>query len=96
MSVMGSQLEIDLDPEGSETVVPRHTGQTGTGCFHLHDHSILETTLDGGRQGPLFVSHLSTAAAMDAEGRTNHIMPLKASKILQKNAYHSRNLCLVC
>ena len=31
MSVMGSQLEIDLDPEGSETVVPRHTGQTGTG-----------------------------------------------------------------
>ena len=50
MSVMGSQLEIDLDPEGSETIVPRHTGQTGTGCFHLHDHSILET-LDADRQG---------------------------------------------
>ena len=70
MSVMGSQLEIDLDPEGSETIVPRHTGQTGTGCFHLHDHSILET-LDADRQGPLFVSDLSTAAVMDAEGRTH-------------------------
>ena len=71
MSVMGSQLEIDLDPEGSETIVPRHTGQTGTGCFHLHDHSILETLEAGDRQGPLFVSHLSTAAAMDAEGRVH-------------------------
>ena len=79
MSVMGSQLEIDLDPEGSETVVPRHTGQTGTGCFHLHDHSILETTLDGGRQGPLFVSHLSTAAAMDAEGRTRDLLGFQNS-----------------
>ena len=74
MSVMGSQLEIDLDPEGSETIVPRHTGQTGTGCFHLHDHSILETFDAAGRQGPLFVSELSTAAAMDAEGRTHSLI----------------------
>ena len=31
MSVMGSQLEIDMDPDGDLTVVPRHQGQTGTG-----------------------------------------------------------------
>ncbi len=42
MSVMGSQLEIDMDPEGEAAVVPRHQGMTGTGCFHLHDHSMIE------------------------------------------------------
>ena len=42
MSVMGSQLEIDMDPEGEAAVVPKHQGMTGTGCFHLHDHTIAE------------------------------------------------------
>lgn len=52
MSVMGSQLEIDMDPDGDLTVVPRHTGQTGTGCYRLHDHQIYDPHL--GRQGPLY------------------------------------------
>lgn len=52
MSVMGSQLEIDMDPEGDLTVVPRHHGQTGTGCYRLHDHRIGETNHGG--QGPTF------------------------------------------
>ncbi|CAB4064090.1 KCNB1 [Lepeophtheirus salmonis] len=33
MSVMGSQLEIDMDPEGDAAVIPRHQGHTGTGCY---------------------------------------------------------------
>lgn len=43
MSVMGSQLEIDMDPDGDLTVVPRHQGQTGTGCYKLHDHRIYDS-----------------------------------------------------
>lgn len=43
MSVLGSQLEIDLDPDGDMTVVPRHVGNTGTGCYKLHDHTIRDT-----------------------------------------------------
>ena len=43
MSVLGSQLEIDLDPDGDMTVVPRHVGNTGTGCYKLHDHGIRDT-----------------------------------------------------
>ena len=38
MSVLGSQLEIDIDPEGEATIMPRHLGNTGTGCFKLHDN----------------------------------------------------------
>jgi hypothetical protein len=37
---MGSALEIDLDPDSDLHVVPRHQGQTGTGCYKLHDHRI--------------------------------------------------------
>ncbi len=40
MSVLGSQLEIDMDPEGDAAVIPRHQGNTGTGCYKLHDHHI--------------------------------------------------------
>ena len=43
MSVLGSQLEIDIDPEGEATIMPRHLGNTGTGCFKLHDHRFVET-----------------------------------------------------
>ena len=43
MSVMGSQLEIDMDPDGDLTVVPRHQGQTGTGCYKLHDHKLVDS-----------------------------------------------------
>ena len=43
MSVLGSQLEIDIDPEGEATILPRHLGNTGTGCFKLHDHRFVET-----------------------------------------------------
>ena len=45
MSVLGSQLEIDLDPDDTTmvSVVPRHVGNTGTGCFKLHDHGIRDT-----------------------------------------------------
>lgn len=43
MSVLGSQLEIDLDPDGDVTIVPRHVGNTGTGCYKLHDHTIRDT-----------------------------------------------------
>ena len=43
MSVLGSQLEIDMDPEGEAAVIPRHVGNTGTGCYKLHDHRISET-----------------------------------------------------
>ena len=43
MSVLGSQLEIDIDPEGEATIMPRHLGNTGTGCFKLHDHRYAET-----------------------------------------------------
>ena len=43
MSVLGSQLEIDIDPEGEATIMPRHLGNTGTGCFKLHDHRFIET-----------------------------------------------------
>lgn len=43
MSVLGSQLEIDLDPDGELTVVPRHVGNTGTGCYKMHDHTIRDT-----------------------------------------------------
>ena len=42
MSVLGSQLEIDIDPEGEATIMPRHLGNTGTGCFKLHDHRFIE------------------------------------------------------
>ncbi|XP_040567546.1 uncharacterized protein [Lepeophtheirus salmonis] len=43
MSVMGSQLEIDMDPEGDAAVIPRHQGHTGTGCYRLYDHRLDET-----------------------------------------------------
>ena len=43
MSVLGSQLEIDIDPEGEATIMPCHLGNTGTGCFKLHDHRFVET-----------------------------------------------------
>merc|ERR1712020_680342 len=43
MSVLGSQPEIDIDPEGEATIMPRHLGNTGTGCFKLHDHRFVET-----------------------------------------------------
>ena len=43
MSVLGSQLEIDMDPEGEATIVPRHQGNTGTGCYRLFDHDIEDT-----------------------------------------------------
>ena len=43
MSVLGSALEIDLDPDGDLTCVPRHVGNTGTGCFRMHDHTIRDT-----------------------------------------------------
>jgi hypothetical protein len=60
---MGSQLEIDIDPEGEAAVLPRHQGNTGTGCFLLHDHAIKESNIE--RKGPLYVSKLSTAAVLD-------------------------------
>ena len=43
MSVLGSQLEIDMDPEGEAAIVPRHQGNTGTGCYKLYDHDIEDT-----------------------------------------------------
>ena len=43
MSVLGSQLEIDMDPEGEAAIVPRHQGNTGTGCYRLFDHDIEDT-----------------------------------------------------
>ena len=43
MSVLGSQLEIDMDPEGEAAVIPRHVGNTGTGCYKMHDHRMTET-----------------------------------------------------
>ena len=43
MSVLGSQLEIDIDPEGEAVVMPRHIGNTGTGCYKLHDHRYRNT-----------------------------------------------------
>jgi hypothetical protein len=43
MSILGSQLEIDMDPEGEATVIPLHTGNTGTGCYKMHDHTIRDT-----------------------------------------------------
>ena len=43
MSVLGSQLEIDMDPEGEAAILPRHQGNTGTGCYKLYDHDIEET-----------------------------------------------------
>ena len=54
MSVMGSQLEIDMDPDGDLTVVPRHTGQTGTGCYRLHDHQIYDPSHN--RLGPVYAN----------------------------------------
>ena len=54
MSVMGSQLEIDMDPDGDLTVVPRHQGQTGTGCYKLHDHRIYDAVATSGGTGPGF------------------------------------------
>ena len=49
MSVLGSQLEIDMDPEGEAAVIPRHVGNTGTGCYKLHDHRITQVTQILGR-----------------------------------------------
>ena len=48
MSVLGSQLEIDLDPEGECVIFAgqRHVGNTGTGCYKLHDHRIKDTKKD--------------------------------------------------
>ena len=58
MSVMGSQLEIDMDPEGDLTVVPRHVGNTGTGCYKLHDHRIAAAKT----KANMYVAPLSTGA----------------------------------
>ena len=45
MSVLGSQLEMDLDPEGECVIFngQRHIGSTGTGCYKLHDRKIKDT-----------------------------------------------------
>ena len=44
MSVMGSALEIDMDPDGDVLQgTSRHVGNTGTGCFRMHDHTIKDT-----------------------------------------------------
>ena len=44
MSVMGSALEIDMDPDGDVLQgTSRHVGNTGTGCFRMHDHLINDT-----------------------------------------------------
>ena len=65
MSVMGSQLEIDMDPDGDLTVVPRHTGQTGTGCYRLHDHQIYEPAIH--RLGPVY-ANLPAGSGEEPEG----------------------------
>ncbi len=66
MSVMGSQLEIDMDPDGDLTVVPRHQGQTGTGCYKLHDHQIFDPRV--GRLGPVYGAEYPEEGEEEEEG----------------------------
>ena len=40
MSVLGSQVDVDID-ESVPDPVPKHQGHTGTGCYKLHDHEFL-------------------------------------------------------
>jgi len=40
MSVLGSQVDVDMD-ESVPDPVPKHQGHTGTGCYKLHDHEFL-------------------------------------------------------
>jgi len=41
MSVLGSQVDVDMD-ESVPDPVPKHQGHTGTGCYKLHDHEFLK------------------------------------------------------
>ena len=68
MSVMGSQLEIDMDPDGDLTIVPRHHGQTGTGCYNLHDHNFPESSAREHRTGPLYIDPQSMVLAPADKG----------------------------
>ena len=67
MSVMGSQLEIDMDPDGDLTVVPRHQGQTGTGCYKLHEHQIFDPRV--GRLGPMYGATYPNEADEPEDGK---------------------------
>ena len=40
MSVLGSQVDVDMD-ESVPDPVPQHQGHTGTGCYKLHDHEFM-------------------------------------------------------
>ena len=40
MSVLGSQVDVDMD-ESVPDPVPKHQGHTGTGCYKLHDHEFM-------------------------------------------------------
>ena len=51
MSVLGSQVDVDMD-ESVPDPVPKHQGHTGTGCYKLHDHEFLRPRhRPGGRGG---------------------------------------------
>ena len=41
MSVLGSQVDVDMEECGPDPV-PKHQGHTGTGCYKLHDHEFIQ------------------------------------------------------
>ena len=81
MSVMGSQLEIDMDPDGDLTVVPRHQGQTGTGCYRLHDHRLHDIR---GRKGVTYTAPGATAGIIDPDEGLLQIITNYISKPLKQ------------
>lgn len=50
MSVLGSQVDVDMD-ESVPDPVPKHQGHTGTGCYKLHDHEFLRPRHRPARKG---------------------------------------------
>lgn len=50
MSVLGSQVDVDMD-ESVPDPVPKHQGHTGTGCYKLHDHEFIRPRGRPARKG---------------------------------------------
>ena len=91
MSVLGSQLEIDMDPEGEAAVIPRHVGNTGTGCYKLHDHRIQETKRRA--DGPVTAAGQTLIFSKDLQPETTFSANNSTS---QKQSQDTRSAVIVC
>jgi len=85
MSVLGSQVDVDMD-ESVPDPVPKHQGHTGTGCYKLHDHEFLKHRHRPPRKG---------GGEDEGPGRPNNgggSVPVGGSSVPHPNNMNNTNL----